>query len=66
MKKQRQGLNRYNMLQNGKKKKKVSLHMHDTLKTNCDKKKSIYIYIIYIYKKPKKTLHRGSNPHPRK
>ena len=35
MKKQRQGLNRYNMLQVGKKRKKVSIHMHDTLKANC-------------------------------
>ena len=36
MKKQRRGLNRYNMLQNEK--KKVSIHMHDTLKTNCEEK----------------------------
>ena len=36
MKKQRQGLNRYNMLQDGKKRKKVSIHMHDTLKTTCN------------------------------
>ena len=39
MKKQRRGLNIYNMLQDGKKWKKVSIHMHDTLKTNCDEKK---------------------------
>ena len=38
MKKQRRGLNRYNMLQDGKKMKKVAIHMHDTLKTNCEKK----------------------------
>ena len=38
MKKQRRGLNRYNMLQEGKKRKKVSIHMHDTLKTNCEEK----------------------------
>ena len=38
MKKQRRGLNRYNMLQDGKKRKKVSIHMHDTLKTNCEEK----------------------------
>ena len=36
MKKQRRGLNRYNKLQDGKKKKKIS--MHDTLKTNCEEK----------------------------
>ena len=36
MKRQRRGLNMYNVLQDGKKKKKVSLHMHDTLKTNCE------------------------------
>ena len=40
MKKQRQGLNRYNKLQDGKKRKKVSIHMHDTLKTNCEEKNS--------------------------
>ena len=39
MKKQRRGLNRYNMLQDGKKRKTVSIHMHDTLKTNCEEKK---------------------------
>ena len=38
MKKQRQGRNRYNMLQDGKERKTVSLHMHDTLKTNCEEK----------------------------
>ena len=38
MKKQRRGLNRYNMVQDGKKRKNVSLHMHDTLKTNCKEK----------------------------
>ena len=38
MKKQRRGLNRYNKLQDGKKRKKVSIHMHDTLKTNCEEK----------------------------
>ena len=32
MKKQRRGLN---MLQDGKKEEKVSIHIHDTLKTNC-------------------------------
>ena len=26
------------MLQDGKKRKKVSIHMHDTLKTNCEEK----------------------------
>ena len=31
MKKQRRGLNRYNMLQDEKKRKKVSIHMHDKL-----------------------------------
>ena len=31
MKKQRRGLNRYKMLQDGKKRKNVSIHMHDTL-----------------------------------
>ena len=36
MKKQRRGLNRYNMLQDGKKRKKVFIHMHDALKTNCE------------------------------
>ena len=40
MKKQRQGLNRYNKLQDGKKRKEVSIHMHDTLKTNCEEKNS--------------------------
>ena len=38
MKKQRRGLNRYNMLQDGKKRKIVSIHMHDTLETNCEEK----------------------------
>ena len=38
MKKQRRGLNRYNMLQDRKKRKKVSIHMHDILKTNCEEK----------------------------
>ena len=38
MKKQRRGLNRYKMLQDGKKRKKVSMHMHDTLKTICEEK----------------------------
>ena len=38
MKKQRRGLNRYNMLQDGKKRKKVSMHMHDTLKTVYEEK----------------------------
>ena len=37
MKKQRRGLNRYSMLQDGQKRKKVSIHMHDTLKTNREK-----------------------------
>ena len=40
MKNQRRGLNRYNKLQDGKKRKKVSIHMHGTLKTNCEEKKS--------------------------
>ena len=40
MKKQRRELNRYNMLQDGKKRKKVSIHMNDTLKTNCNGKKT--------------------------
>ena len=38
MKKQRRGLNRYNMLQDGKKRQTVSIHMHDTLKTKCEEK----------------------------
>ena len=38
MKKQRRELNRYNKLQDGEKRKKVSIHMHDTLKTNCEEK----------------------------
>ena len=38
MKKQRREINRYNMLQDGKKRKKASKHMHDTLKTNCEEK----------------------------
>ena len=38
MKKQRRGLNRYNMLQDEKKRKKVAIHMHDTLKGNCEEK----------------------------
>ena len=38
MKKQRRGLNRYNMLQDEMKRKKVSIHMHNTLKTNCEEK----------------------------
>ena len=38
MKKQRRGLNRYNILQDGKKRKIVSIHMHDALKTNCEEK----------------------------
>ena len=38
MKKQRRGVNRYNMLQDGKKRKTVSIHMHDTLKTKCEEK----------------------------
>ena len=40
MKKQRRGLNRYNMLQDGKSGKKVSIHTHDTIKTNCEEKKT--------------------------
>ena len=51
MKKQRRGLNRYNMLQDGKKRKKVAIHMHDTLKTNCEEKKS----------RKKKTTKNGVN-----
>ena len=38
MKKQSRGLNRYNMLQDGKKRKKRSIHMHGTLKTYCEEK----------------------------
>ena len=38
MKEQRRELNRYNMLQDGKKRKNVSIHMHGTLKTNCEEK----------------------------
>ena len=38
MEKQRRGLNRYNMLQDGKKRKNVSIHMHDTLKLTVKKK----------------------------
>ena len=49
MKKQRRGLNRYNKLQEAKKRKKVSIHMHDTLKTNCGEKKT-------QEKKEKKTM----------
>ena len=64
MKKQRRGLNRYNMLQGGKKRKKVSIHMHDTLKNNCEEKTQ--------EKKRekndnnKKRCERDSNSHPRK
>ena len=47
MKKQRRGLNRYNKLQDGKKRKNVSTHMHDTLKTNREENK--------LKKKEKKT-----------
>ena len=39
------------------KEEKVSMHMHDTLKTNCEEKKS-------RKKEEKKTW--DSNPHPRK
>ena len=39
MKKQRRGLHRYNVLQDGKRGKKVSIHMHDTLKLTVKKKK---------------------------
>ena len=41
MKKQRRGLNKCNMLQDGKMRKKDSIHMHATctLKTNCEEKK---------------------------
>ena len=39
MKKQRRGLNRYDMQQDGKKEEKVSIHINDTLKTNCEEKK---------------------------
>ena len=38
MNKQRRGLNRYNMLLDGKKRKKVPIHMHDTLKSDCEEK----------------------------
>ena len=38
MKKQRRGLNIYNMLQDGKKRGKVFIHMHDSFKTNCEEK----------------------------
>ena len=38
MKKQSRGLNRYNMLQDGKKRKKRSIQKHGTLKTNCEEK----------------------------
>ena len=60
MKKQRRGLNRYNMLQDGKKEEIVSIHMHDTLKTNCEEKKTQEI------KDNKKRCLRESNPHHRK
>ena len=40
MKKQRRGLNRYDMLQDGKKEENVSIHMNDTLKTNREEKNS--------------------------
>ena len=40
MKKQRRGLNKYNKLQDGEKRKKVSIHMHDTLKLTVKKKNS--------------------------
>ena len=50
MKKQRRGLNRY-MIQDGKKRKKVSIHMRDTLKTNCEEKNST----------KKKTTKNGDN-----
>ena len=38
MKKQRRGVNRYNKLQDGKKSKKVPIHMQDTLKLTVKKK----------------------------
>ena len=38
MKKQRRGLSRYNTLQDGKKRKAVSIYMHDTLIPNCEEK----------------------------
>ena len=63
MKKQRRGLNRYNMIQDGKKRKKVSIYMHKTLKTKCEEKSQ-------ENKKKKdnnkKRRIRDSNPHPRK
>ena len=49
MKKQRRGLNRYNMLQDGKKREKASIHMHYELKTNCEEKNQ---------EKKKKTLRK--------
>ena len=52
MKKQRRGVNRYNMLQDGKKRKTVSIHMHDTLKTKCEEK---------LKKKKKTTTKNGVN-----
>ena len=61
MKKQRRGLNRYSMLQDGKKRKKVSIHMHDTLKTNCEEKTQEK----RKKKRQQKTV-RDSNPHPQK
>ena len=60
MKKQRRGLNRYNKLQDGKKSKKVSIHMHDILKTNCEEKKN------QEKKDNKKRCKRDSNPHSQK
>ena len=33
-------INRYTMLKDGKKRKNVSIYMHDTLKTNCEEKNS--------------------------
>ena len=53
MKKLRRGLNIYNMLQDRKKWKKVSIYMHDTLKTNCEEKK--------LKKKKKKKKKKDNN-----
>ena len=60
MKKQRRGVNRYNKLQDGKKSKKVSIHMQDTLTTNCEEKNS------RKKRQQQKTVLTGFEPTPTK
>ena len=62
MKKQRRGANRYSMLQDGKKRKKVSIHMHNTLNTNCEKK----LKKKKEKKQQQKTVLTGFEPTPTK